>query len=136
MRTIKIPNVIGKVNEKLTAKVRLLGGGEVAAFSFSLTFDPSLLAFESADLAGAVPAGMNLATNDTATGIVGVLVDGVTPYAKTRGYQDVVTLTFSTLAVGKSTLQFTDNPVQQFVSTTQGVLLKTKFVSGTVTVKS
>jgi len=114
-----------------TVTLKMLSGGEVAAASFSIKHGTNFT-FNDIVLTNA-PDGTVVNTNTKTPGEMGVLFDGVKPYAKSRKYVDIATLTFT--GKGKTALEFADKPTRRSVASIDGRLLDAKWVNGKINIK-
>jgi hypothetical protein len=118
----------GSVSVQMTAQ------GNENAVGFSINFDPAVITFAGASLgSGASSALMDVNTNQTANGVLGIGVALTPGDTFEAGSQQLVQLTFSSvLYSNNATLSFGDAPVSRQVADTNAAVLPISFENGTL----
>jgi len=119
------------------AGVDLVAQGNENALGFSLGFDPTLLSFSGASLgANAAGATVNINTNQTASGRLGVVLALSTGASFPIGTQEVLKLSFQAISINTVTSQvsFSDLPVPRQVSDPSATALTASYLDAAVNI--
>ena len=111
--------------------------GDETAASFTLNFDPAILANPFVELGPGVPEGTTLTTNFTAIGDgrLGILIDSGELFKAAAS--TIITVTFEVAAdaaTGMTPLTFDDSLINRGISNADADSLATRYESGTVVV--
>ena len=140
MTQFKINNATTKIGKTVTLKFRLRADGIEGAFKATVLWDAGILQFKGMRLVGPPTASLGTNESNIAGGQVVILVNPVPyPFEKTKGFADIVELTFEAVASGKSPVKFGGEPFHHANNVshiTSGALLKAKWTDGRVTVKA
>ena len=137
-RTIRAVDASAQPGQQVTVSLQLDSQGNEAATSFTVNFDPTRLSNPFATIGTGVPGGSSLNTNpnEAASGRLGVLVDATNTY--TQGTRQIMTIRFDVAPNapnGSTTLvSFGNTPTVRSVSSANGTLLATTYVSGNVSI--
>jgi hypothetical protein len=129
MRSIRLGQVEAD-GHYISVPVLIGSNGDESAASFTIEYDPALLAYESSTLGRNVPQGsvVSVASNDA--GRLGVLIDSTSTFAK--GDQQMLSIRFKAIGlVGREGyhIGFSSNVARLAVSSADGRLLRTEFGS-------
>jgi hypothetical protein len=121
--------------QQVTIQVQLDSQGDEASLSFTLNFNPNVMAYVGAGAGNGAPAGSNLSlnTSEVAQGRLGVLLDATNTYG--AGTRQVVLVTFASarnISSGTYPISFSSTPTLQSTSNLQGTLLQTSYETGLV----
>jgi len=126
-----VQNQVGNVSVNLTAV------GDENALGFSLTFDPAASSFAGASLgSGAAGATLNVNTNQTGSGKVGLVLALPTGTAFGAGTRELVkvSLRASGSASGNYAVSFTNQPVPGEISDAAAHPLTAGYLNGTLAI--
>ncbi|MGA2543406.1 MAG: immunoglobulin domain-containing protein [Verrucomicrobiota bacterium] len=119
-----------------TVEVQLVAQGDESALQFSLAFDPTVISFVSASLAGgASGATMFVNTTNSARGQLGVALALLGP-TFAAGTQEIVKLNFSSVSYTNATtlLTFADSPIIRQVADASTDVVSATYQNGSVQV--
>lgn len=136
VRSVRINGATLARGENGTVTIDLLALGDENAVGFSISFDPTELAFVSA-VAGSGAAGTNFNVNSLQAGVgrVGVTVAKSPGTSFTAGTHQIAVLTFTAVASGTDSttpVDFGDSPVFREVVNVNAQALTASFVNGSV----
>lgn len=120
--------------KQVTVPVALRPFGDETAMSFTLEYDPKVLANPQIALGKFAPAGSTLTVNTNENGQIGILIDSTESMIASAMHQEVLIVTFDVVGgVGASaSLKLTDTVAQRAVSDDQANSLAAKYRDGTV----
>ena len=119
-----------------TVPVELLANGNENALGFSLTFDPTILTFDSVTLGNGATGGLLISnTNQVNNGKLGLAVALSANASFAAGTQQVVRVNFAVAPVSNATVtavSFGDQPIVRQVSDRQANVLPATYTNGSV----
>ncbi|GDY21177.1 hypothetical protein LBMAG56_25230 [Verrucomicrobiota bacterium] len=137
-RVVRLTDITMPSGSQAAVPVVLTAQGNESAAGFSVTFDPAILTYVSATLgSGSGGAALNLNTNQTATGRLGVALSLSAGNVFPAGAQELLRITFQAAVVTNPTnvpVAFGDVPVGREVSDATANVLPTTFTGGTVSI--
>jgi len=138
-RTIRSVSTTAAAGGQVTVSIEMDSLGDEGAISFSLGYNPNALTNPVVTLGSGVPAGTILSINQEqlSEGRVGVLLDGVTPFAISPPARQLITVKFDvplTAPLGQAPIVFIGIPTGRSVATTLGVLVPAVYNIGAVTI--
>jgi hypothetical protein len=135
IRILEVGSLSGQAGHNINVPVILHALGDENALGFSISFDPALLDFTSAE-AGTGAAGASFNRNATAAGRgkVGVVVAQSPGGLFSAGTQQVAMLQFAIKqgATNSTAIAFNDTPVMREVSDAAANVLSTSYIDGQV----
>lgn len=128
----------GTSGQTIAVSVCLASLGNENALSFSLTYDPSLLSYQSVAL-GSGASGASLLVNSSALGVgeLGLGISHGTGANFSNTTQEIATVQFSLNPVAATTsavLGFGDQPTARLVAATNALALASTFQGGTIVI--
>jgi hypothetical protein len=92
-REIKLGSSNAATNSRVTIPVEITGNGDEMATSFVVRYDHTKLGNPTVETAN-VPEGATLTTNTDEPGIVRILIDGTTPFARSKDANTILNIAF------------------------------------------
>ncbi len=130
-RELRISEAILIQTQSCAVPISLASQGHENALSFSVTFDPTVLAYEKI-VTGSAASNATLVVNDTqaGSGRIGVVLGLASGSSFSAGTGNVVSVSFRAAAAGagSSALSFTDLPVRRQVCDTYASVLDTTYI--------
>jgi hypothetical protein len=137
-RTIRVISQTALSGSKVSIPVELTSNGNELAAAITLDFDPTTLSNPVIELAKGIPSDAVLTTNTTAAekGKIVILVDSSAALSIAGRAQQIIIITFDVRAgaEGKTEVSFGTSAAVNSVADTNGNLLPTTFVNGSVTI--
>jgi hypothetical protein len=136
-RTVTAVGGAAQAGQSLPMPVQLNSLGNESAVGFSVTFDPAVLTFNSADLgSGAAGATLNVNSDGGGNGVVGIALSLPIGSTFASAVQELARLNFTVApaAAGNTTVSFANQPVVQAVADATAETLAASYVNATVTV--
>jgi len=135
-RLIKINSQNVAPNSPVTVPVTIASDGTENAFSFSVSFDPTVLLNPSATVTGTDCATCSLTVNTGSPGLMGISLSKPTGETLTAGTRQIVMLTFDTASPSPYTgslITFGDTPISLQATNINGDTLLATYSGGAVT---
>ncbi len=132
-RKLTVVNSFATPGQTVTVPISLNSLGNEEAFSFSLSYDATLLSNPQV-ACGSGFSGCSITTNQ-GSGAIGIVLDRNTPVV--AGNRQIATVTFNTTANPPNTaantpVNFTDSPTPRSISNGNGDLLAASYANGLV----
>lgn len=136
-RALRVVNANFQRGQINTLEIEIEAEGDENALGFSLNFDPSVLAFISAEAGSGVSgAQLNYNSNQAANGRLGIALALPAGQRMKAGKQTVVIVRFNALAssnAAATTINFGDQPIRRQISDVNANLTAASYTDGSVT---
>jgi hypothetical protein len=135
--TVLIANVTGSASAPITVPVLLQANGNENAVSFSVNFDPTVLAYANVGIgSGATRGSLFINTNLVASGKLGVILALPSGSVFSAGTQEVVSVAFNitTTQAGSSAVTLGNQPTLSQLSDVEASILAANYAGATVTI--
>jgi hypothetical protein len=135
--TVLVANVTGSASAPITVPVLLLANGNENAVSFSVNFDPTVLAFANVSVgAGASGGSLFTNTNLVGSGKLGVILALPSGSVFSAGTREVVNVSFNvtTTQAGSTPVTLGNQPTLSQLSDVAAIILAANYESGMVNI--
>ncbi len=136
-REIRVGSQDAVAGERVTVPIELTPNGDETAMSFTLEFDPKMLANPRVALGDVAPKGSTLTINVDPAGRIGILIDSAESMTASAMPQQVLTVAFDVIGEGEGTtaVTLTGSLAAKSVSDAAGTSLTSKYSDGNVYIR-
>lgn len=133
-REIRVGSQDAVAGESVTVPIELTPNGDETAMSFTLEFDPKMLANPRVALGDMAPKGSTLTLNANEPGRIGILIDSAESMTASAMPQQVLTVVFDVIgeSEGTTAVTLTGSLAAKSVSDPAGTLLTSRYIDGNV----
>ncbi len=136
---VRVVETLGYAGADVVIPVQIVANGTENAAGFSISFNPAVLSFASADLGATIPSGAALIVNTNAEGLgrVGMAIALAAQGTLSEGTQTLVSVKFRVAEILNQTtlaIAFGDQPTLRQVSDASANVVPSTFVNGTLTI--